>query len=176
MRIRYFLFQAALIPCICLRNDPTAPEATDWRRQIGATLKTISGMAPFNASSSRCHRVIAELSGRYLDGTAGVPSKSQANTPADGTATATDGEAGHAATTATTTAQPLNDMPPYMADSQPVGESPETQINNVFSMMWPNVPPLEAADVVMGDDGGWMEFLRAGSAEDWETAFGGDLA
>jgi len=31
-------------------------------------------------------------------------------------------------------------------------------MNNVYSMMWPNVPALEA-DVVMQDDA-WMEFLR----------------
>lgn len=50
---------------------------------------------------------------------------------------------------------------------QPVGESPQTQINSVFTMMWPNMPALEAADVVMGDDAGWMEFLRAASMDDW---------
>jgi hypothetical protein len=30
-------------------------------------------------------------------------------------------------------------------------------MNNVYSMMWPNLPALEA-DVVMQDDA-WMEFL-----------------
>jgi hypothetical protein len=40
----------------------------------------------------------------------------------------------------------------------PINESPQTQMNNVYSMMWPNVPALEA-DVVMQDDA-WMEFLR----------------
>ena len=49
---------------------------------------------------------------------------------------------------------------------QPVAESLQTQINSVFSMMWPNAPPMEAANVVMGDDG-WMEFLRAGSMDNW---------
>jgi len=40
----------------------------------------------------------------------------------------------------------------------PINESPQTQMNHVYSMMWPNVPALEA-DVVMQDDA-WMEFLR----------------
>jgi transcriptional regulatory protein GAL4 len=52
--------------------------------------------------------------------------------------------------------------------SEPVEESPQTQINNVFSMMWPNAPPMEVADVVMGDDT-WMNFLRVESNEDWEA-------
>lgn len=156
---RYFLFQAALIPCICLRNDPTAPEAADWRRQISITLEVITGMAPLNASSSRCHIIISDLCGRFLHS-----SKAE---EVDDPQAATRGEfvPSHAPT------QPAASLQPY-ADSQPVGESPETQINNVFSMMWPNVPPLEAADVAMGDDTGWMEFLRAGSAEDWNEPLG----
>ncbi|RDL34365.1 uncharacterized protein BP5553_07493 [Venustampulla echinocandica] len=36
----------------------------------------------------------------------------------------------------------------------PTGESPQTQINNVLSMMWPNLPEL---DVVMQDDN-WTRF------------------
>jgi hypothetical protein len=43
-------------------------------------------------------------------------------------------------------------------DIGPIDESPQTQMNNLYSMMWPDVPALEA-DVVMQDDG-WMEFLR----------------
>jgi hypothetical protein len=53
----------------------------------------------------------------------------------------------------------------------PINESPQTQMNNVYSMMWPNIPALEA-DVVMQDDA-WMEFLRG---EDPDFAnFEGDL-
>ncbi|RDW73629.1 hypothetical protein BP5796_07071 [Coleophoma crateriformis] len=36
-------------------------------------------------------------------------------------------------------------------------ESPQTQISNVYSMMWPNVPAVEA-DVVMQDEA-WLRFL-----------------
>lgn len=48
----------------------------------------------------------------------------------------------------------------------PIDESPQTQINSVFSMIWPNVSSIEAADMVMGDDA-WMDFLRGeGAAND----------
>lgn len=49
-------------------------------------------------------------------------------------------------------------------ETQPVGESPQTQINSIINMMWPNVHPIEAADVVMGDQAGWMEFLNSEAA------------
>uniref|UniRef100_A0A0L0MZM8 Regulatory protein GAL4 n=1 Tax=Tolypocladium ophioglossoides (strain CBS 100239) TaxID=1163406 RepID=A0A0L0MZM8_TOLOC len=154
----YFLFQAALIPCVCLRNDPTAPEAADWRRQISVTLEVIIGMAPLNASSSRCHGIISELCGRFLDSSKAEKADSEIKTQEEfvPNRAPTQSAAG---------------LQPY-EDRQPVGESTETQINNVFSMMWPNVPPQEAADVVMGDDTGWMEFLRAGSADDWNEPLG----
>jgi hypothetical protein len=56
-----------------------------------------------------------------------------------------------------------------MANADPTNESPQTQMNNVYSMMWPNVPALEA-DVVMQDDA-WMEFLR-GEDPDLGVEFG----
>ncbi|OAA50630.1 Fungal specific transcription factor domain containing protein [Metarhizium rileyi] len=62
----YFLFQAALIPCICLRNDPSAAGASDWRRQISITFDVIAAMTSLNASSARCHQTISELCSRYL--------------------------------------------------------------------------------------------------------------
>ncbi|KAM5354420.1 hypothetical protein ACJ41O_001069 [Fusarium nematophilum] len=145
--VLYFLFQAALIPCVCLRNDPNAPEAADWRAQISSTLDTIAAMSPVNTSSERCRQVILDLCGRYLN-------HRQPETPAA-------------------------DQPPEVVnstneeqfepwtESRPVDESPQTQINSVINMMWPNVPPMEAADVVMGDDAGWMEFLSAGGADLW---------
>jgi len=37
-------------------------------------------------------------------------------------------------------------------------ESPQTQISNVYSMMWPSVPAVEA-DVVMQDEA-WLRFLN----------------
>lgn len=58
-----------------------------------------------------------------------------------------------------------------LREMSPINESPQTQMNNVYSMMWPNVPALEA-DVVMQDDA-WMEFLR-GEDPDF-GGFGGEL-
>lgn len=39
----------------------------------------------------------------------------------------------------------------------PIDESPQTQMNSVYPMMWPNVPAFEAADQFMDD--AWMDFL-----------------
>lgn len=149
---RYFLFQAVLIPCICLRNEPSAASSASWREQIATTLQTITAMSSLNASCARCYSIISELCGRYLDNIVPQPDFLTQTPIVD--QPNTDAGLG------------MNMDPSWLGD-QPVGESPQTQINRVFSMMWPNVPPLEAADVVMGDDAGWMEFLRAGSADGW---------
>lgn len=46
----------------------------------------------------------------------------------------------------------------------PIDESPQTQMNSVYPMMWPNVPAFEAADQFMDD--AWMDFLGGeGGAE-----------
>lgn len=117
------------------------------------TLRDITSMAHLNASSARCRQIIFDLCGRYLDN-----SQLEQLTPEPpAVAEENMGEVGD---------QPALGLDPWI-HSQPVGESPQTQINSVFSMMWPNVPPLEAADVVMGDEAGWMEFLRAGSTDGW---------
>ncbi|KAI9163590.1 C6 transcription factor [Paramyrothecium foliicola] len=150
----YFLFQAALIPCICLRNDPSAPAASDWRTQITTTLHAIAAMSRANASSARCHQIISDLCGRYINTSQTEPLVEHTNLQTEQVAAGPTVDAA--------------ELESWIAQG-PVGESPQTQINNVFSMMWPNVPPLEAADVVMGDDAGWMEFLRAGSHENWSA-------
>ncbi|KAL0934332.1 C6 transcription factor [Colletotrichum truncatum] len=143
----YFLFQAALIPCICLRNDPNSPNAADWRQQVTTTTRCIAALAPVNSSSSRCYQVIIDLCGRFLD--SAVVTRALAPPAAEETQS-TPGFGG---------ADALQSAP------EPIDESPQTQINSVFSMMWPNVPPMEAADVVMGDDA-WMEFLKGGANGD----------
>ncbi|TVY88081.1 Regulatory protein, partial [Lachnellula willkommii] len=125
----YFLFQAALIPCICLRNSPISPQASEWRSQILDTLSTISSLGPVNSSSPRCHQVIFKLCGRFLH----------------------DDEIAGGRSDAGSGPEPIGGL-------SPINESPQTQMNNVYSMMWPNIPALEA-DVVMQDDA-WMEFLR----------------
>lgn len=63
----YFLFQAILIPVICLRNDPQSSRATEWRDQILQTIPVLESMAHLNPSSSRCLGVIRSLCGGYLD-------------------------------------------------------------------------------------------------------------
>lgn len=107
-------------------------------------------MGPLNASCARCYSIISELCGRFLDVALQPDAPAAAHIDSPAAAAVMDG--------------PVD--PAWMAEQPPVGESPQTQINSVFSMMWPNVPPLEAADVVMGDEAGWMEFLRAGSADE----------
>ncbi|KAL6404585.1 Regulatory protein GAL4 [Ilyonectria robusta] len=149
----YFLFQAALIPCICLRNQPSASDASDWRAQITTTLHTITALAPNNASSARCYQIISDLSGRFLD-------NDQVEQPVPLAPTEQDPVGGNE-----NTGQQVG---PEQWIPEPVEESPQTQINNVFSMMWPNAPPMEVADVVMGDDAGWMDFLRLESNHGWE--------
>ena len=178
--VLYFLFQAALIPCICLRNDPNCEEASSWRDQVSSSLNSIAAMTSLNASCIRCYQIISELCGRFVDTTRTDEIMTQwASPPAGGV-----GGAARAASSHRTQLSPMqvpeetgpgeagsvapDDIGEWVLQDRPVGESPQTQIHNVINMMWPNVPTLEAADVVMGDDAGWMEFLRAGSNEGWQ--------
>lgn len=62
----YFLFQAVLIPVICLRNQPQSPLASEWRTQISTAIGTIKSMACLNPSAERCLKVIISLCGAYL--------------------------------------------------------------------------------------------------------------
>lgn len=104
-------------------------------------------MVPFNTSSIRCHQTILELCGRFLDEQQLEEGSlsSRINPPSD------EGPVDAAMDTTTNTAS--------WAGDGPVGESPQTQINGVFGMMWAN------GDISMENDAGWMEFLRAGSDE-----------
>ncbi|GLA38515.1 lactose regulatory protein lac9 and GAL4-like protein [Aspergillus niger] len=63
----YFLFQAILIPVICLRNDPQGPLATGWREQIHRAMSTLESMALLNPTAYRCLSVIRSRCGTYLD-------------------------------------------------------------------------------------------------------------
>ncbi|KZL70749.1 fungal specific transcription factor domain-containing protein [Colletotrichum incanum] len=144
----YFLFQAALIPCICLRNDPNSSNAADWREQVTTTIRCIIALAPVNSSSLRCYQVIIDLCGRFLNGDVVAARMLMAHSQMQAT-TIPNYE--------TNTVQSVT--------SGPIDDNPQTQINSVFSMLWPNVPPMEAADVVMGDDA-WMEFLKSGTSGD----------
>lgn len=171
---RYFIFQAALIPCICLRNLPLSDQAADWRHQITTTLQTIASLAPVNVSAARCYGVITELCGRYLDN---VPPPFPQASPNTHTAHLMPSVSSHMVNNShhgNNGGQ--NHMPPGGQHSQdpyqqhmdemmlPIDESPQTQMNSVYPMMWPNVPAFEAADQFMDD--AWMDFLGGeGAAE-----------
>lgn len=62
----YFLFQAILIPVICLRNEPQSLEATNWRDQTFRASQVIADMANQNPAAVRCHNTIMSLCGVYL--------------------------------------------------------------------------------------------------------------
>lgn len=63
----YFLFQAILIPVICLRNDPEGPLAVGWREQIHQAMNILESMALLNPTAYRCLSVIRDRCGTYLD-------------------------------------------------------------------------------------------------------------
>ncbi|KAJ0107914.1 hypothetical protein J7T55_007126 [Diaporthe amygdali] len=175
----YFIFQAALIPCICLRNLPLSDQAADWRQQINTTLQIIAGLAPLNASAQRCYGVIAELCGRYLDHVpppfpqaspsphAAMPPSSMGRTPSNGHNMAAHANSNsshhHHGGHQMQQQQQQQQQDPYQQHMDemmlPIDESPQTQMNSVYPMMWPNVPAFEAADQFMDD--AWMDFLGA---------------
>ncbi|KAF2491811.1 hypothetical protein BU16DRAFT_621315 [Lophium mytilinum] len=62
----YFLFQAVLIPVICLRNQPQSPAANSWLAQVTTAIHVIESMAQLNPSAQRCLGVIRSLCGAYL--------------------------------------------------------------------------------------------------------------
>jgi len=52
-------------------------------------------------------------------------------------------------------------------------ESPQTQISNVYSMMWPDMPPVEA-DIVM-HEGFWKDFLYQRPVDEDNNQAGNNL-
>ncbi|KAK2595979.1 hypothetical protein N8I77_013491 [Diaporthe amygdali] len=163
----YFLFQAALIPCICLRNMPLSPDAPSWCDQVTLTLRTIRALAPVNASCSSCHDVIVDLCRRYLNlSAANAGADPPVNSETGGDSRYNQGGLGdrHEINSrqafSTRTSDPLGDGNQQHQLLGPIDESPQTQINQVFPMMWPNVNALEAAGEVLGNDA-WLSFLDA---------------
>ncbi|KAJ9137577.1 Regulatory protein GAL4 [Pleurostoma richardsiae] len=149
----YFLFQSALIPCICLRNEPLASRAADWRIQITTTLRTTTALAVVNSSAARSYQIITELCGKYLDQEISDIAMSvqdgvvSASAPGGGLEFSINGHDGN------------------YENIGPTEDSPQTQINSVIPMMWPNVAPVEATDLIMGDDAAWIEYLGAGGGD-----------
>ncbi|CZR66656.1 uncharacterized protein PAC_16557 [Phialocephala subalpina] len=139
----YFLFQAALIPCICLRNSPLSPQAPDWRSQVRTTLATLTALSSVNSSSPRCHQVILKLCEPFLQHDDLIGEETGDTNAEQGLADHEDGQHG--------------------LGMSPIDESPQTQMNNMYPMMWPNINAYEA-DIVMQDDA-WMEFLRGANPD-----------
>ncbi|KAI7778611.1 fungal-specific transcription factor domain-containing protein [Diaporthe eres] len=165
----YFLFQAALIPCICLRNMPLSPEAPSWCDQVSLTLRTIRALSPANASCSSCQDVIVDLCGRYLNQNTANAGADPPMSPGTGRDSrySQGGLGDRQGVHATRQAFSTRPSEPSSRDAHqqqqllgPIDESPQTQINQVFPMMWPNVNALEAAGEVLGNDA-WMSFLDA---------------
>ncbi|KAH0497666.1 hypothetical protein TgHK011_004955 [Trichoderma gracile] len=144
----YFLFQAALVPCICLQNDPSSVEAPDWRTQIVTSLKVMVALVPVNPSAQRCHQVIAGLCRGQLNSSSPLPDDARLE--------------------ATSTLQPESVFDVHDAffrhTSEAVGDRPmmptensHNHMNAVFSMMWPNALFDTAAKE---NDDSWMDFLN----------------
>ncbi|KAF2676936.1 hypothetical protein K458DRAFT_396513 [Lentithecium fluviatile CBS 122367] len=125
----YFLFQASLIPCVCLRNEPNASLSASWRSQITQTLHTMQLISPVNPSAQECYNVIQRLCGPFL--------RPQPYEQPVG-------------------ASPDSNIAGY-PPQESTQESPQTQINNVYAMMWPNANPADV-DVLM-QDGMWTGFF-----------------
>lgn len=146
---------------------PLSPEAPSWGEQVSLTLKTIRALTPVNASCSSCQDVIVDLCGRYLNSSA-------AHVGADPPANPETGELRYSqsglgdrheidtrnAFSTRTLDQPSRDGHQQQQLLGPIDESPQTQINQVFPMMWPNVNALEVAGEVLGNDA-WLSFLDA---------------
>ncbi|KAL4886125.1 fungal-specific transcription factor domain-containing protein [Aspergillus karnatakaensis] len=116
----YFLFQAILIPVICLRNDPQSPLADGWRSQVLQAVEVLESMALLNPTAQRCLGVIRSLCGGYLQ-QSGI------------------GEGW----------------------GQPTEESPQTQLANLYPLMWPTLEmgALEAGDSII-QESTIMDFMN----------------
>lgn len=123
----YFLFQASLIPCVCLRNRPNSPSSESWRTQISQTMSTMQQLLQINPSAQECLNVLQRLCGSFLYPKPAVQD-------------------------AHILANSHRDIVEH-----PTEESPHTQINNVYSMMWPNANEAEVDVLTQG--GLWAEFL-----------------
>jgi len=102
----YFLFQAVLIPVMCLRNEPFSPSSDSWRDQIRRTIDVLNDMTRLNEAASKCLKTINSLCGVFLSSEQG-PS--------------------------------------------PINESPQTQLNNLYSIMWPLSDAQMTSDFALQD-------------------------
>lgn len=63
----YFLFQAVLIPVVCLRNDPQELRVTEWVEQIQEAMRILESMAILNPTALRCLSIIKACCSTNLD-------------------------------------------------------------------------------------------------------------
>ncbi|KAL4890120.1 hypothetical protein BDV59DRAFT_185293 [Aspergillus ambiguus] len=114
----YFMFQAVLIPVICLRNDPQSSLAEGWRAQIMQAVEVLELMVPLNPTARRCLAVIQSLCGAYLHPNV-------------------DGWGG------------------------PTEESPQTQLANLYPLMWPTleIGQLDGTDTII-QESTIMDFMN----------------
>lgn len=117
----YFLFQATMIPSVCLRNEPTSVLAHDWREQLSTALSIMQSMFAINPASRECHEVVLRLCSDYLTNPSGIP-----------------------------TSSPVFGL-------EPVEESPNTQINALYGMMWPGANTTEVDMLIENDS--WNNFI-----------------
>lgn len=117
----YFLFQATMIPCVCLRNEPTSSDSQNWREQLNTALNIMRSMFAINPASRECHEVVLRLCSDYLTTASGIP-----------------------------TSSPVFGL-------EPVEESPNTQINALYGMMWPGANTTEVDMLIENDS--WNNFI-----------------
>lgn len=144
---------------------PLSPEAPSWCDQVSLTLRTIRALAPVNASCSSCEDVIVDLCGRYVNCAAlGADPPANPELRGDSRCNQSSLRDTHESDTrsgfSNRTLEPTRDGHHQQQLLAPIDESPQTQINQVFPMMWPNVNALEAAGEVLGNDA-WLSFLDA---------------
>jgi len=117
----YFLFQATMIPSVCLRNEPTSSMAHNWREQLNTALSIMRSMFAINPASRECHEIVLRLCSDYLTTASSIP----ASSPVFGL--------------------------------EPVEESPNTQINALYGMMWPGANTTEVDMLIENDS--WNSFI-----------------
>lgn len=76
----YFLFQASLIPLICLASEPTSDHAPDWLEDIKQT-KVLLSLMNKNKLATKFLNVIGQLEEQYLYNPSGASSNSETTQP-----------------------------------------------------------------------------------------------
>ncbi|KAJ4863530.1 fungal specific transcription factor domain-containing protein [Trichoderma breve] len=145
----YFLFQAALIPCICLQNESSSSNAPDWRDQIVTSLKVIAALVPVNPSARRCYQVLVSLCGAHLD--TPMPLLPE-DVNSEETLVLQSEDVGGFNSAIYRQASDADGDRQMMS-----GVDSNDQMNAVFGMMWPNTL-FDTAE--KGHDDSWMDFLN----------------